>query len=182
MCLTPCDSMDYSTPGFPVLPSPKACSNSCPLVSDGLQASCLCHPLLFLPSIFPSIRVFFNESALHIRWPKNWSFSFSISPSNEHSGLISLRIYSLNLLTVQGSLKSLLLNYSSETSILQHSAFFMVQLLHSYITTGKTIALTIYLRTIISFMCLRSITPFIPFFFAKFSIFLPIFYYICFSV
>ena len=102
----------------------------------------LCHPLLLLPSIFPSIRSFSNESALHIRWPKYWSFSFSISPSNEHSGLISFRMDWLDLLAVQGTLKSLLQHHSSKASILQHSAFCTVQLSHPYMTTGKTIALT----------------------------------------
>ena len=102
----------------------------------------LCHPLLLLPSIFPSIRVFSNESALPIRWLKYWSFSFSISPSNEHPGLISLRMDWLDLLAVQGTLKSLLQHYSSKASILWCSAFFTVQLSHPYMTTGKTIALT----------------------------------------
>ena len=102
----------------------------------------LCHPLLLLPSIFPSIRVFSNESALHIRWPKYWSFSFNISPSNEHPGLISLRMDWLDLLAVQGTLKNLLQYHSSKASILQHSAFLIVQLSHPYMTTGKTIALT----------------------------------------
>ena len=102
----------------------------------------LCYPLLLLPSIFPSIRVFSNESALCIRWPKYWSFSFSISPSNEYSGLISFRMDWLDLLAVQGTLKSLPQHHSSKASILQCSAFFMVQLSHLYMTTGKTIALT----------------------------------------
>ena len=102
----------------------------------------LCHPLLLSPSIFPSIRVFSNESVLCIRWPKYWSFSFSISPSNEYSGLTSFRMDWLDLLTVQGTLKSLLQNYSSKVSIRQYSAFFIVQLSHPYMTTGKTIALT----------------------------------------
>ena len=102
----------------------------------------LCHPLLFLPSIFPSIRVFSNESVLHIRWPKYWSFSFSISPSNEYSGLISFRMNWLDLLAIQETLKSLLQHHSSKASILLHSAFFIVQLSHPYMTTGKTIALT----------------------------------------
>ena len=101
----------------------------------------LCHPLL-LPSIFPSIRVFSNESALHIRWPKYWSFSFNIRPSNEHPGLISFRMDWLDLLAVQGTLQSLLQHHSSKASILLHSAFFIVQLSHPYMTTGKTIALT----------------------------------------
>ena len=102
----------------------------------------LCHPLLFLPSIFPSSRVFSNGSALHIRWPKYWSFSFNISPSNEHSGLISFRMDWLALIAVQGTLKSLLQHHSSKASILRCSAFFIVQLSHTYMTTGKTIALT----------------------------------------
>ena len=101
-----------------------------------------CRPLLFLPPIPPSIRVFSNESALRIRWPKYWSFSFSISPSNEHPGLISFRTDWLDLLAVQGTLKSLLQHHSSKASILQHSSFFIVQLSHPYMTTGKTIALT----------------------------------------
>ena len=100
------------------------------------------HPLLLLPSIFPSIRVFSSESARHIRWPKYWSFSFSISPSNEYSGLISFRIAWFDLLAVQGTFKSLLQYHSSKASILQCSAFFMVQRSHPYMTTGKTIALT----------------------------------------
>ena len=102
----------------------------------------LCHPLLLLPTILPSIRVFSNESALCLKWPKYWSFSFSISPSNEHPGLISFRMDWLDLLAVQGTLKSLFQHYSSKTSILLHSVFFIVQLSHPYMTTGKTIALT----------------------------------------
>ena len=102
----------------------------------------LCRPLLFLPSVSPSIRVFSSESALCIRWPKNWNFRFSIYPSNEYSGLISFRMDWLDLLAVQGTLKSLLQHHSSKASILHHSAFFMVQLSHPYMTTGKTIALT----------------------------------------
>ena len=101
----------------------------------------LCHPLL-PPSIFPSIRVFSNESVLHIRWPKYWSFNFSISPSNEYSRLISFRIDLFNLLAVQGTLKSLLQHHSSKASILWSSAFFIVQLSHPYMTTGNTLALT----------------------------------------
>ena len=102
----------------------------------------LCRPFLLLPSIFPSIRVFSNESALRIRWPKYWSFSFNISPSYEHPGLISFRMDWLDLLAVQGTLKSLLQHHSSKASILWHSGFFIVQLSHPYMTTGKTIALT----------------------------------------
>ena len=103
----------------------------------------LCRPLLLVPSIFPSIRAFSNESILRIRWPKYWSFSFSINPSNEYSGLISFRIYWLDLLVVQGTLKSLIQHHSSKASILWCSAFFTVQLSHLYMNTGKTIALTI---------------------------------------
>ena len=102
----------------------------------------LCHPLLLLSSIFPSIRVFSDESVLHIRWPKYWSFSFNISPSNEYSGPISFRMDWLDLLAVQGTFKSLLQHHSSNASILQHSAFFIVQLSHPYVTTGKTVVLT----------------------------------------
>ena len=101
-----------------------------------------CHPLLLPPSIFPSIRIFSNESALRIRWPKCWSFCFNISPSSEYSGLISFRVDQLDLLAVQGTLKSLPQHHSSKASILWCSTFFMVQLLHPYMTTGKTIALT----------------------------------------
>ena len=102
----------------------------------------LCRPLLLLPSIFPSIRVFSNESVLHIKWPKYWSFSFNISPSNEYSGQISFRMDWLDLPAVQGTLKSLLQHHSSKASILRPSAFFIVQLSHPYMVTGKTIALT----------------------------------------
>ena len=102
----------------------------------------LCHSLLLLPSVLPSIRVFFNESELRIRWPKYWSFSFSIRPSNEHPGLISFRMDWFDLVAVQGTLNSLLQHHSSKASILQHSAFFIVQLSHPYMTTGKTIAVT----------------------------------------
>ena len=102
----------------------------------------LCHPLLLPPSVFPSIRVFSNVLVLHIRWPKYWSFSFSISPSNEYSGVISFRMDWIDLLAVQGTLKSLFQHHSSKASILRHSVFFIVQLSHPYMTTGKTIALT----------------------------------------
>ena len=102
----------------------------------------LCRPLLLPPSVFSSIRIFSSESVLHIRWPKYWSFSFNISPSNEYSGLISFRMNWLDLLAVQRTLKSLLKHHSSKASILRHSAFFIVQLSHLYMTTGKTIALT----------------------------------------
>ena len=109
----------------------------------------LCRPLLLPPSIFPSISIFPNESVLHIRWPEYWSFSFSISPSNEYSGMISLRTGWLDLLAVQGTLKSLLQHHSSKASILQCSAFFIVQLSHPYMTTGKTIALTFAVQTFV---------------------------------
>ena len=128
----PCPS---STPGV--------YSNSCPI--ESVMPSnhlILCRPLLLLPSIFLSIRVFSNESVLHIRWSKYWSFSFNISPSNEYSGLISFRIDWLDLLAVQGTLKSLLQHHRSKASILRHSAFLIVQISHPYMTTGKTIALT----------------------------------------
>ena len=111
-------------------------------VSDTIQPSCLCRALLLLPPIPTSIRVFSNESALCMRWPKYWSFSLSISPSNEQRGLVSFRMDWLHLLAVQGTLKSLLQHHSSKASILQHSAFFTVQFSHPYMTTGKTIALT----------------------------------------
>ena len=118
-------------------PIPGIYSNTCPF-----NHFILCRPLLLLPRIPPSIRVFSNESTLHIRWPKYWSFSFSIIPFKEHPGLISFRMDWLDLLTVQGTLKILLQHHSSKVSILQLSAFFIVQLLHPYMTTGKTIALT----------------------------------------
>ena len=121
-------------------PTPGACSNSCPLMPFNHLILC---PFLLLPSILPSIRVFSNESALCIRWPKHWSFSFSASPSNEYSGQISFRIDWFDILVVQGILKSLLQHYSSKTPILLRSAFFIVQLSHPYVTTGKNIALTI---------------------------------------
>ena len=115
----------------------------------------LCRPLLLLPSIFPSIRDFSNESAFRIRWPKYWRFSFSISPSNGHSGLISFRMDWLDLLAVQGTLKSLLQHHSSKASIFQCSAFFRVQLSHPYMTTGKTIALTrwTFVGKVMSLLC-----------------------------
>ena len=134
--------MNHSTPGLPITNSwslLKLMSIESVMPFNHLF---LCCPLLLPPSIFPSIRVFSNESVLHIRWPKYWSFSFNISPSNEHSGLISFRMNWLDLLAVQGTLKSLLQHHSSEASMLQHSAFFIVQLSHPYMTTGKTIALT----------------------------------------
>ena len=142
-CLTLCDPLSYSTPGLPVqhqTPEPtQLMSNKSVMPSNHLI---LCHPLLLLPSIFPSIRVFSNESALCIRWPKYWSFSFNISPFNEHPGLISFRMDWLDYLAAQGTLKSLLQQHSSKAPILWRSAFFIVQLSHPYMTTGKTITLT----------------------------------------
>ena len=129
-------------------PIPRAysnsCPNSCPNSCQWCHPTIFCHPLLLLPSIFPSIRVFSKESVLRIRWPKYWSlsFSFSVSLSNEHPRLISFRMDWLDLLEVQGTLKSLLQHHSSKASILRHLAVFMVQLSHPYTTTGKTIALT----------------------------------------
>ena len=133
--------MDCSRPDFPVITNSQNLLKlmSIALVMPSNHIS-LCHPLLLPPSIFASIRVFSNESALHVRWPKYCSFSFSISPSNEHPGLISFRMDWLDLLAVQGTLKSLLQHHSSKASILWCSAFFTVQLSHPYMTTGKTIA------------------------------------------
>ena len=127
----------------------------------------LCCPLLLLPSVFPSIRIFSNESVLRIRWPKYWSFSFNISPSDEYSGLISFRIDWLNLLAVQGTLKSLLQHHSSKTSILLHSAFFIIQLSYPYMITGKTIALTRWtfvgkVMSLLFNMLSRLVTTFLP--------------------
>ena len=141
--LTLCNPMDHSMPGLPVHHNswnlPKLMPIEWVMPSNHLI---LCYLLLFLPSIFPSIRVFSNKSVLHIRWPNYWSCGFSISPSNEYSGLISLRMGWLDILVVQGTLKSLLQHHSSKESIIWHSAFFIVQLSHPYMTTGKTIALT----------------------------------------
>ena len=153
-CPTLCDPMDCSTPGLPVHYKLLELSQThVHWVGDAIQPS---HPLSLLllpPSIFPSIRVFSNESVLHIRWPKYWSFRFSISLSNEYSGLISFRMDWLDLLAVQETLKSLLQHHSSKASILWSSAFFIVQLSHPYMTTGKTIALT--RRTLVGkVMCL----------------------------
>ena len=135
---------DCSTPGFPVLHQlPELAQTHVHGVGDAIQPSILCRPLL-LPLIFPSIRVFSNELPLHIRWPKYWIFCFSISPSNEYSGLICFRMDWFGLLAVQGTLESLLQNHRSKASVVQCSAFFIVQLSHPYMTTGKTIALTIW--------------------------------------
>ena len=145
---------NHSAMSDPVTPWTAACQASLSITNSWslpkFQVSCimpsnhlsLCHPLLLLPSIFPSIRVFSSESVLHISWPEYWSFSFSISPSNEYSGLISFRIDWFDLLAIQGTLERLLQHHSSKASILQRSAFFTVHLSHPYMTTGKTIALT----------------------------------------
>ena len=142
LCLTLCNPMDCSTPGFPVHHQlPELAQTHVHQVGDAIHLT-LCHPLLLLTSILPSIRVFSSESVLRIRWPKYWSFSFSISPSNEYSRVIFFRIDWLDLHAVQGTLKSILQHHSLKASILQRSAFFMVQLSHPYMTTGKIIALT----------------------------------------
>ena len=143
-CPTLCNPMDCSSPGFPVLHHlPDFAHTYVHGVRDPSNHLVHCRSLLLLPSIFPSIRVFSNESALHIRCPKDWSFSFNISPSNEYSGLISFRIDWFDLLAVQGTLKSLLQHHNSKALILQPSVFFIVQLSHPYMTTGKIIALAI---------------------------------------
>ena len=159
-CPTLCNTMDCSTPGFPVHHQLLELTHThVHRVSDAINHLILCRPLVLLPSIFPSIRVFSNESVLCIRWPNHWSFSFNISPSNEYSGLISFRIDWLDLLAVQGTLKSLLQHHSSKASVLWHSAFFIVQLSHPYMTRGKTIALTrrTFVGKVMSllFMCCR---------------------------
>ena len=142
-CLILCETMNHSTPGLPVHHQlPEFTQTEVHRVGDTIQA---CNPLLsllLLPPVPLSIRVFSNESTLHMRWPKYWSFSLSIIPSNEYPGLISFRMDWLDLLAVQGTLKSLLQHHSSKVSILQRSAFFTVQLPHPYMTTGKTVALT----------------------------------------
>ena len=159
--------MNRSTPGLPVHHQiPESTQTYIRRVSDAIHLI-LCRPLLLLPSIFPSIRVFSNESALLIRWPKYWNFSFTISPSNEHPALISFRMDWLDLLAVQGTLKSLLQHHSSKASILRCSVFFKVQLSHPYMTTGKTIALArrIFVDKVMSLlfnMLSRLIITFLP--------------------
>ena len=167
-CVTLCHPMNCSTPGLPAhYQLPEFTQTHAHWVSDAIQPS---HPLLSpspLPSIFSSIRVFSNESALRIRWPKYWSFSFSINPSNEYSGLISFRMDWLDLCEIQGSLKTLLQYHSPKASILQCSAFFIVQLSYPNMTTGKTIAL-IRWSFVVKIMCLlfnilsRLVTTFLP--------------------
>ena len=141
-CLTLCDPLNCNTPGLPVHHQlPEFTQTHVHRVADAIQPSHLCRPLLLLPPIPPCIRVFSNESTLHMGWPEYWSFSFSISPPKEIPGLISFRMDWLDLPAVQGILKSLLQYHSSKASILRHSAFFTVQLSHLHMTTGKTIAL-----------------------------------------
>ena len=168
LCPTICDPMDCTTPGFPVRDQLLGLTQT--HVHRSMMPSnhlILCNPLFLLPSIFPNIRVFSKELVLRIRWPKYWSFSFSISLSNEYSGLISFRMDWLDLLAVQGTLKSLLQHHSSKASILWLSAFFIVQLSHPYMTTGKTIALTrwIFVSKVMSLlfnMLSRLIIAFLP--------------------
>ena len=154
LCPTLCDSMDCQPsvmPGFPVLCHLPELTQLMSIVSVmPSNHLILCHPLLLPPSILSSIRVFPNESALRISWPRYWSFSFNISPSNEYSGLISFRMNWLDLLAIQEDLESPCQHHSSKASILQNSAFFIVQLSHPYMTTGKTIALTRYGQSNIS--------------------------------
>ena len=167
-CLTLCDPMNCSTPGLPVhhqLPE----FTQTHVIESVMPSSHLnlCCPLLLLPPIPPSIRVFSHEPTLRMRWPKYWSFSFSISPFNEYSGLISFSFDWVDLLAVQGTLRSLLQHHSSKASILRHSAFFMIQLSHPYMTTGKTIALirwTFAGRVMSLFfnMLSRLVTAFLP--------------------
>ena len=162
-------SMDCSTPSFPVLHHLRelAQTNNVHWDGDAIQPSHPLFSLLPLPSTFPSIRVFSHELAVHIRWPKYWSFSFSISHSNEYSRLISFRIDWFDLLAVQGTLKSLLQHHSSKASFLWCSAFFMIQLSHPYMTIGKTLALTIWtfvgkVRSLLFSMLCRLIIAFLP--------------------
>ena len=168
LCPTLCDPMNHSTPSLPVHHHlPEFTQTHVHRVSDAIQHLILCCPLLLLPPIPPSIRDFSNESTLPIRWPKYWSFSFSISPSNKHPGLISFRMDWLDLLAVQGTLMSLLQHHSSKASILWRSAFFIVQLSHLYMTTGKTILLTRWtfvgkVMSLIFNMLSRLIITFLP--------------------
>ena len=158
-----------SMPGLPVHHQLPELNTKLMFIESVMQSNhlILCHPLLLLPSIFPNIRAFSNESILRIRWPKYWSFSFNISPSNEHPGLIFFRTDWLDLLAVQGTLKSLFQHHSSKASILGPSALFIVQLSHPYMTTGKTIALTrrIFVGKVMSLLCnmlFRLVITFLP--------------------
>ena len=163
--------MNRSTPGLPVHHQlPDHVTNTKPMSIDSVMPSnhlILCHPLLLLPSLCPTIRVFSNESARRMRWPKHWSFRFSISPSNEHPGLISFRMDWLDFLAVQGTLRSLLQHHSSKTSILWLSTFVIVQLSRPYMTTGKTIALTRWTfvgkaMSLLFYMLSRLVISFLP--------------------
>ena len=166
--LTLCDPMNGSTPGFLSITNFQSLLKLMSIESvTPSNHLILCHPLFLPPSIFPRNRGFSKESVLHIRWPKNWSFSFSINPSNECSGLISLRMDWFDLLAVQGTLKSLLQHHSSKSLILQRSAFFMVQLSHPYMTTGKTIALNRWtfvgkVMSLLFSMLFRLVMAFLP--------------------
>ena len=171
-CLTLCDPMDNNTPGLLVhhqLPE----TTKTHVHHDGDGDLILCRPLLLLPSIFPSIRVFNNELTLRIRWLKYWSFSFSISPSNEYSGLISFRIFWLYFLVAQGTLRSLLQHHSLKASILRRSAFSMVQLSHPYMTTGNTMVSTVwtFVITVMSLLFIMLSRFIIELFFQEASVF-----------
>ena len=167
-CPTLCDPLDGSMPGLPVHHQLQEFTQLVPV--ESVMPSnhlILCHPPLFPPSIFPSNRVFSNESVLYIRWPKYWSFSFNISPSSEYSGLMSFRMEWLDLLAVQRTLKSLLQHHSSKASILRCSAFFIVQFSHPHITTGKTVTLTRWTfvgkeMSLLSNMLFRLVITFLP--------------------
>ena len=168
LCPTLCDPMNHSAPGLPVhhqLPEFSHTQSIESVMPSSLLI--LCRPLLLLPPIFPSIRVFSNESTLRIRWPKYWSFSFNISPSNEHPGLISFRMDWLDLFAFQGTRKGLLQHHSSKVSFLRHSAFFTVQLSHPYVTTGNIIAWTrqtfvVKLISLLFNMLSRLVITFLP--------------------
>ena len=167
-CPTLCDPMNCSTPGLTAHHQLPEFTQTHSIESVTLSSHLiLCPPLLLLPPIPPSIRVFYNESTLRMRWPKYWSFSFSIIPSKEHPGLISFKMDWLDLLAVQGTLKSLLQHHGSKASVLRHLAFFMVQLSHPYMTTGKIIALTRWtlvgkLMSLLLNMLSRLVTTFLP--------------------
>ena len=167
-CPTLCNCMNRSTPGLPVHHQlPEFTQTYIHQVSDAIQPSCPLCPLFLLPLIPPSIRVFSNESTLHMSWPKYWNFSFSIIPSKEHPGLISFRMDWVDLLAVQGTLKSLFQHHSSKASILRHSVFFTVQLSHPYMTTEKTIALTrwtfvVKVMSLLFNMLSRLVAAFLP--------------------
>ena len=151
-CLTLCDFMDYSTSGFPITISQSLLKLKSIVSVMPSNHLILCGPLFLLPLIFPSIRVFSSKSVICIRWPKYWSFGFSISPSNEYSGLISYRMDWFDLLAVQGPLKSLFWHHSSEVSVLWHSAFFMVPLSHLHMTTGKALTIQTFIGRLMALL------------------------------